>query len=68
MINTNSAKRFFIVDNFYSDPDAIRNYALTQVNYKEDLRWYKGMRSDRNFAPIEIKKVLPSLGKIPGPG
>jgi glycosyltransferase involved in cell wall biosynthesis len=58
MINTQPTKRFFIVDNFYSNPDAIRDYALTQVNYKEDLRWYKGMRSDTNFAPIEIKEAF----------
>jgi glycosyltransferase involved in cell wall biosynthesis len=55
-VNNQNTKRLFVVDNFYSDPDAIRNYALTQVNYKEDERWYKGMRSDVNFAPTEIKE------------
>jgi len=36
------------VDNFYSDPDAVRAIALAQ-NYNEDLRFYKGLRSDQRF-------------------
>ena len=36
-INTSYKKRMFIVDNFYNNPDQIRNFALTQVQYQEDL-------------------------------
>lgn len=37
-------KRLFVVDNFYSDPDSIREFALS-VEYVEDNNWYKGSRS-----------------------
>ena len=57
-INRIPQKRLFVVDNFYENPDQIRDFALTQVNYKEDLRWYKGLRSDKNYATTEIKTAF----------
>jgi glycosyltransferase involved in cell wall biosynthesis len=50
-INTRQeqSRRIFVVDNFYSNPDEIRNYALTQVEYEEDNRWYKGLRSKTTY-------------------
>lgn len=53
-INTLPQKRLFVVDNFYSDPDAVRNFALTQVDYKQDLQWYKGYRSVESYHPPGI--------------
>jgi glycosyltransferase involved in cell wall biosynthesis len=57
-INTRQAqaRRMFVVDNFYANPDEIRNYALTQVEYEEDNRWYKGMRSKTVYRPEGLKE------------
>ncbi len=57
-INTRQAqaRRMFVVDNFYANPDEIRNYALTQVEYEEDNRWYKGMRSKTTYRPKGLKE------------
>jgi glycosyltransferase involved in cell wall biosynthesis len=49
-------RRMFVVDNFYANPDEIRNYALTQVEYEEDIRWYKGMRSKTTYRPKGLKE------------
>ena len=59
-INTrqNQARRMFVVDNFYANPDEIRNYALTQVEYEEDNRWYKGMRSTTVYRPKGMKEAF----------
>lgn len=59
-INTNSNKRLFVVDNFYSDPDAIREYALQQ-EFKEDLRFYKGLRTIKPYHPPGIKEAFESI-------
>ncbi len=49
-------RRMFVVDNFYANPDEIRNYALTQVEYEEDNRWYKGLRSKTTYRPKGLKE------------
>ena len=38
-----SIPSFIVVDNFYKDPDAIRNYALCQ-NFKDSPAFHKGKR------------------------
>ena len=43
-INRNFDKRIFVVDNFYEDPYAVREFALQQ-EFIEDLRYYKGKRT-----------------------
>lgn len=60
-INTSKNKRLFVVDNFYSDPDAVRNFALTQVQYQDDLRFYKGMRSVQPYRTEEMKRTFESI-------
>ena len=57
-INTRQqqSRRMFVVDNFYANPDEVRNYALTQVEYEEDNRWYKGMRSKTTYRPKGLKE------------
>lgn len=50
-MNKNTRKRIFIVDDFYSNPDEIREFALTQVEFKEDNNWYKGKRSSPYIPP-----------------
>lgn len=59
-INTRQeqTRRLFVVDNFYANPDEIRNYALTQVEYEEDNRWYKGMRSKTVYRPDGLKEAF----------
>ena len=49
------------MDNFYSNPDEIRNFALTQVEYKQDLRWYKGYRSTTHFHPSGIREAFENI-------
>lgn len=60
-INTNGYKRLFVVDNFYSNPDEVRNYALTQVEYEEDIRFYKGLRSKTTYRPVGIKQAFENI-------
>ena len=45
-INNTADKRIFIVDNFYKNPDKVREFALT-TNFNEDPDWYKGSRSSQ---------------------
>jgi hypothetical protein len=56
--NESKNKRMFIVDNFYKNPDEVRNFALTQVEYQEDLMWYKGLRSKISYKPPGIKEAF----------
>lgn len=48
MILSKSKPRLFVIDDFYDDPDYVRNAALA-LEYTEDLRYYKGFRSDRQL-------------------
>lgn len=59
-INHNFDKRIFVVDNFYSDPYAVREYALQQ-EFIEDLRYYKGKRTEEKFFVPGTKKVFESI-------
>lgn len=43
-LSNNRKKRIFVIDNFYDNPDIIREYALG-VEFSPDIRYYKGMRS-----------------------
>lgn len=54
----NYDKKIFVVDNFYTNPEMVRNYALTEVDYKEDLRYYKGLRSTQAYRPEGLKYVF----------
>jgi glycosyltransferase involved in cell wall biosynthesis len=60
-MNPTPSKRMFIVDNFYANPDAVRQLALTQVEFEEDIRWYKGKRSTRSYLPDGIKERFESI-------
>jgi glycosyltransferase involved in cell wall biosynthesis len=59
-INQKFNKRMFIVDNFYENPDSIRQHALT-MEFKEDLRYYKGVRTTTHFHPSGIKEAFESI-------
>lgn len=60
-INVIPSKKLFVVDNFYSNPDEIRNFALNNVTYKEDLRWYKGLRSEQTYIAPGTKQAFESI-------
>ena len=44
-VNQRAQKTVWVVDNFYTDPYAVRDFALKQ-EFKEDLRYYKGRRTE----------------------
>jgi hypothetical protein len=47
-INRQPQKTIWVVDNFYSDPYAVRNYALQQ-EFKPQIEYFKGSRSIEQF-------------------
>ena len=47
-VNQRAQKTVWVVDNFYSNPYAVRDFALKQ-EFKEDLRYYKGRRTEEQF-------------------
>lgn len=53
-------KRLYIVDNFYSNPDEVRKFALQQ-EFKTDLRWYKGLRTTKVFRSLQIKESFEKI-------
>jgi hypothetical protein len=59
-INQNSNKRIFVVDNFYSDPLAVREFALNQ-NFIDDQRYYKGRRTGERFIIPGTKEAFEKL-------
>ena len=58
IVNRNRTERMFIVDNFYTNPDEVRDFALNQVEYAEDLRWYKGLRSTTTYVAPGTKEAF----------
>jgi glycosyltransferase involved in cell wall biosynthesis len=53
-VKYNQTPRVFVVDDFYENPDMIRQFALsTKYEYSE---WYKGQRSVDRFLSPQIKK------------
>jgi tetratricopeptide (TPR) repeat protein len=61
-INTNQAKRAFIVDNFYKDPMAIRKFAQTQEYVQGGIgRGFIGRRSVQQFLFPGIKEAFESI-------
>ena len=44
----NNVPSFIVVDNFYSNPDEIRNLALS-LDYNDDLRYHKGKRTNQRY-------------------
>jgi glycosyltransferase involved in cell wall biosynthesis len=59
-IKKSTTKRMFIVDNFYDNPDEIREFALKQ-EFKEDIRWYKGMRTTRCYRTEAMKRAFENI-------
>ena len=53
-------KSIIVVDNFYNNPDEVREFALS-VEYKADLRFYKGLRSVENYQQEGLKEAFEEL-------
>ena len=53
-------KKLYVVDDFYQNPDLVRDYAL-QVQYIEDNRWYKGNRSEHNYLTPAVKASFEAI-------
>ena len=49
-----------VVDNFYEDPDLVRDLALSQ-NFEPDLRYHKGRRTAQRFLPDGLKQTFEAL-------
>jgi hypothetical protein len=59
-INPQRSKKLFVVDNFYSDPDTVRNIALS-MEFNADLRYYKGLRSNQFYRGVELKETFETI-------
>jgi hypothetical protein len=59
-VSQNMKKRLFIVDNFYDQPDEVRNFAMS-LEFKPDIQWYKGLRSTVTWRPDIIKEKFESI-------
>lgn len=52
-----------VLDNFFTDPDAVRQFALT-LEYREDVRYYRGRRSTtRHLWPGLKERFERALGR-----
>lgn len=59
-IRKNASADFLVVDNFYDDPDAVRDFALKQ-KFTADENYHKGSRTERRFLSDETHKKFESL-------
>lgn len=64
LINNNGFRQtkpeFLVVDDFYKDPDAVRNFALS-LEYKEHKDYFKGRRTDNSYFVDGTKEIFESL-------
>ena len=54
-LNSTPRRKLWVVDNFYEDPHALREFALSQY-FHDDLRFYKGKRTDNVYHTPQIKQ------------
>jgi hypothetical protein len=60
MILSNSKPKLFVIDDFYDNPDSTRSMALN-VEYQEDLRYYKGFRSTGQFVADGTREAFEKI-------
>lgn len=60
VIRNSIVPELIVVDNFYTNPDAVRELALQQ-NFEPDLRYFKGNRTSTRFLAPGTKQVFESL-------
>ena len=49
-LNPNTKPELIVVDNFYKDPDKVRDYALAQ-EFKANEAYHKGSRTEKTYIP-----------------
>jgi hypothetical protein len=59
-IRKNIVPELVVVDNFYEDPDMIRQLALQQ-DFAPDIRYHKGNRTSKKFLAPNTKQMFESL-------
>jgi len=59
-INIQTKPRLWIIDNFYNDPHAVRDFALKQ-EFQENLDYYKGNRSKEQFIVPGTKEAFEKI-------
>lgn len=52
--------QLLVVDNFYEDPDSVRELALQQ-SFAPDLRYHKGQRTNTKFIAPNTKQIFETL-------
>jgi hypothetical protein len=57
---TRQVPTFLVYDNFYADPDTVRNYALGQ-EFIPHIKQHKGSRTEKVFKPTIIKEKFENL-------
>lgn len=60
MKNINIKPELIVVDNFYADPDKVRDYALQQ-EFKANEKYHKGSRTEKQYIPSWIKDEFSRL-------
>jgi glycosyltransferase involved in cell wall biosynthesis len=59
-INTGTKSRLWIVDDFYADPHAVRDFALQQ-EFEPNLNYYKGSRTKEQFIIPGTKEAFEKI-------
>lgn len=59
-INNNQKPRIWIVDDFYADPHAVREFALQQ-EFEPNLNYYKGSRTKEQFIIPGTKEAIEKI-------
>jgi glycosyltransferase involved in cell wall biosynthesis len=59
-INTETKSRLWIVDDFYADPYAVRDFALQQ-EFEPNLNYYKGSRTKEQFIIPGTKEAFEKI-------
>jgi hypothetical protein len=58
--NRNTKPELIVVDNFYENPDKVRDFALRQ-EFKADERYHKGNRTQKSYIPSWTKDEFSRL-------
>lgn len=56
----NEDKGIIVVDNFYADPDLVRQWVISEINFKPS-NYHKGERATERFSIIGMKEKLEKI-------
>jgi hypothetical protein len=59
-LNTDAKTELVVVDNFYSNPDSVRSYALAQ-EFKTNEQYHKGARTQKSYIPSWVQSEFSRL-------